>query len=104
MNTIIDPQRLAADLRDAVVAVAGVSRCSSGSVIEVTTQFAGGSVRGIRLAGDVVEIYVVLNALPIPVITERVHQVAAAILRQYGDQRPIRVIVTDLELSALPIA
>ncbi|MGY0234172.1 hypothetical protein [Longispora urticae] len=96
------PGQLAEQLRDAVTAVPGVARCASAGPVAVATQFRGGSVPGIRLAGDEVQIHVVLATVPAGPIAEKVHRAAAAVLAAHGDPRPILVHIADLEIDALP--
>ncbi|MEV6520405.1 hypothetical protein AB0M43_00515 [Longispora sp. NPDC051575] len=96
------PGQLAGQLRDAVTAVPGVARCASAGPVAVTTQFRGGSVPGIRLAGDEVRIHVVLDAVPAGPIAEQVHRAAAAVLAEHGDTRTVLVHIADLELESLP--
>lgn len=94
------PQRLASTVRDAVLAVPGVARLTPGEPVEAATQFAGGKVVGVRL-GDPVEVHVAVDQLPIAPLAERVRDAVRAVLAHDGDDRPVEVIVDDLDLRSL---
>lgn len=91
---------LAGEVRDAVLGVPGVARLAPGSAVEVATQFAGGKVVGVRLAGPVVEVHVVVDALPIGPVADQVQGAAGRVLTAAGDPRPVRVVVTDVDDAA----
>lgn len=93
---------LARSLHDAISRVRGVSRLGGGSgVMEVSTQYAYGRVAGVSVAGARVEAQVVVTELPVVAVAERVHKAAARVLRASGDDRPVRVVVTDVDIDSL---
>ncbi len=94
---------LARSLAGAVDAVQGVRR-SGGSGVEVATQYRGGRIIGVRLADHEVTVQVVAECLPLGPLTEKVHAAARTVLRAAGDDRSVRVIVDDLDLTCLPSA
>ncbi len=95
--------RLASSLATAVDAVAGVRR-SGGSGVEVATQHRGGQIVGVRLAEREVTVQVVAERLPLAPLADEVGAAARAVLRAGGDERPVRVVVDDLDLTWLPRA
>lgn len=98
-------QALASAIRDAVLAVPGVARLAPGTAAEAATYFAGGKVVGVRLAGDPVEVHLVLDRLPVPEVAGRVDEAVRQVLARAGDPRPVRVVVEDVDdvaFRALP--
>ncbi|RKR85800.1 hypothetical protein BDK92_0009 [Micromonospora pisi] len=95
-----DRVALATAVRDAVLAVDGVRELTTGGPVEVATQFAGGKVSGIRL-GDEVEVHVMVDAVPIGPLGERVQAAVRAVLAGAGVDRPVEVVVDDIDLAAL---
>ena len=93
--------RLASSLATAVDAVTGVRR-SGGSGVEVSTQHRGGRIVGVRLAEHEVTVQVVAERLPLASLADKVGAAARAVLRAGGDERPVRVVVDDLDLTRLP--
>jgi len=94
-------QALATAVREATLAVPGVAWLASTAAVEVATYFAGGKVVGVRLAGDTVEVHVVLDRLPVPPVASRVDQAVRQVLAAAGDPRPVRVVVEDVADVAL---
>ncbi|MGW0435990.1 hypothetical protein ACWDV4_26025 [Micromonospora sp. NPDC003197] len=97
-----DQQRLASAVRDAVLAVPGVARLTSGGAIEVATQFSGGKVVGVRL-GDPVEVHVAVDRSPIIPVTEQVRAAVQAVLDRSGEHRPVEVVVDDIDPVAFAV-
>ncbi len=93
--------RLARSLATAVDAVAGVRRCG-GSGIEVSTQYRGGRIIGVRLADHEVTVQVVAERLPLEPLADQVRAAARAVLHASDDDRPVQVVVDDLDLTSLP--
>jgi hypothetical protein len=85
----------------AVDAVAGVRR-SAGSGVEVATQYRGGRIVGVELADREVTVQVVAERLPLGPLADNVRAAARAVLHAAGDDRPVRVVVDDLDLVSLP--
>ncbi|MBT8225190.1 MAG: hypothetical protein HKP61_08300 [Dactylosporangium sp.] len=94
-----DRGRLAVTVRDAVTAVPGVTRLVPGAPVEIATQYPGGKVPGIRLAGPVVEVHVSVDRLPVQVVAGEVRDVVRAVLAAAGDERQVQVVVEDLDLA-----
>jgi hypothetical protein len=95
------PEQVASKVRDAVLAVPGVTRLTPGGPVEVATLFAGGKVVGVRL-GDAVEVHVAVDRLPIAPLAEQVRAAVRTVLERDGESRPVEVVVDDLEPEALP--
>lgn len=93
--------RLAWSLAVAVDGVAGARRCG-GSGVEVSTQYRGGRILGVGLADEEVTVQVIGERLPLGPLTDEVRAAAGAVLRAAGDDRPIRVVVDDLDVTCLP--
>ena len=72
---------IARAVADAVRAVPGVAGLSPGTGIEVSTQFSGGKVIGVRLTGDEVQVHIVAGRGPLPPIA---NEAAAAARRVLG--------------------
>lgn len=93
---------LARAVRDAVTGVPGVTRLTGGGPVEVAARFPGGRIAGLRLTGDVVEVRIAIDRLPVHPIADRAHDAAVAALRRAGDDRPVRVLVADIDTESLP--
>jgi hypothetical protein len=98
--TAADPVTLAKAVRDAVLAVPGVVGLTPGGPVEVATQFAGGKIYGVRL-GDEVEVHVVVGAVPIGPLGEQIQAAVRAVLKRAGADRPVEVVVDDVDVAAL---
>lgn len=92
---------IARAVADAVLAVEGVARLSPGTGVEVSTQFSGGKVVGVRLTGDEVEVNVVADRTPLPPIANEAAAAARRVLHAAGDDRAVVVVVDDIEADAL---
>jgi hypothetical protein len=86
---------------DAVLAVPGVAGLSPGTGIEVSTQFSGGKVVGVRLTGDEVEVHITADRVPLPPIANEVSRAARRALSAAGDDRPVVVVIDDIAADAL---
>lgn len=104
--TPVRPTRaeLAESILAALLGVAGVARMSSGGTIEVATLHRGGKVPGVWLRPEVVEVHVVAEPVPLAPLAEEAHARIRSLLDAVGDQRPVRVVVDDIELDADPDA
>lgn len=91
---------LATQVRDAALAVPGVARLAAGSAVEIATHFAGGKVVGVRLAGETVQVHLVVDRLPVPPVADQVAAAVREVLTGAGDPRPVQVIVDDLDDAA----
>jgi len=92
---------IARAVADAVLAVPGVAGLSPGSGVEVSTQFSGGKVIGVRLTGDKVEVHIVADRIPLPPIANEAAAAARQVLAATGDDRPVVVVVDDIVTDAL---
>ena len=92
---------LARAVADAVVDVPGVTRLSPGTGVEVATLFAGGKVIGLRLSGEVVEVHLVADRVPLPPIADEAAAAARRVLSAAGDPRDVLVVMEDVEASAV---
>ena len=95
--------QLARSLAMAVDAVVGVRR-SGGSGVEVATQYRGSRIVGVRLTEGEVTVQVVAERLPLGPLADTVGAAARAVLQTVGDDRPVRVVVDDLDVTWMPRA
>lgn len=86
---------------DAALAVPGVAGLSPGKGIEVSTQFSGGKVVGVRLTRDGVTVAIVADRVPLPEIANEVTATVRRVLSATGDDRPVTVVIDDLVPEAL---
>ncbi|WP_329110425.1 hypothetical protein OG792_15850 [Micromonospora sp. NBC_01699] len=100
-RTRADRVALATAVRDAVLGVDGVAGLSTGGPVEVATLYAGGKVSGVRLADDLVEVHVTVDAVPIEPLGERIRAAVRSVLERAGADRPVEVVVDDVDLAAL---
>jgi hypothetical protein len=92
---------IARAVADAVLAVPGVAGLSPGSGVEVSTQFSGGKVIGVRLTGNEVEVHIVADRGPLPPIANEAAAAAGRVLSAGGDNRPVLVVVDDIVTDAM---
>jgi hypothetical protein len=97
-----DPGLISRAVALGVAGVAGVARLTPGAGVEAATYFAGGKTLGVVVQKDQVRVHVVLSQLPIAQVTERVREAAQRVLRALGAERPVEVVVEDLEVEQLP--
>ncbi|MGW4467305.1 hypothetical protein [Micromonospora sp. NPDC004704] len=95
-----DRVALATAVRDAVLGVDGVAGLNAGGPVEVATQYAGGKISGVRL-GEQVEVHVTVEAVPIGPLGERIAAAVRKVLDRAGVDRPVEVVVDDVDLAAL---
>jgi hypothetical protein len=86
---------------DAVLAVPGVAGLSPGRGVEVSTQFPGGKVVGVRLSGDEVCVRITADRVPLPAVAAQVRASARRVLAAAGDDRPVTVFIDDVTPAAL---
>ena len=101
MTTVVRREDLALAAADAALGVPGVARLSPGSGVEVSTQYAGGKVLGIRLGGERAEVHIVADRVPLPPITDQVGAAVGAVLAAAGESKPVTVVVADVEVAAV---
>jgi hypothetical protein len=100
----VDPGRrgrLALAVATAVDSVGGVRR-TGGQGTEVSTQYPGGRVLGVRLATHVVTVHIVAERLPLAAVAEAVRFAARSALVSLGDSRTVAVAIEDLDVPSLP--
>ncbi len=93
--------RLALAVAEAVDTVPGARR-SPGGGIEVSTQYPGGRVIGIRLDAGAVTVHVVAERLPLPELVDAVHAAVLGALEADSEFRTVAVVVDDLDVERLP--
>ena len=101
MTAVVRREDVARAVADAVTAVPGVAGLSPGSGVEVSTQFAGGKVVGVRLTGDEVEIHIVADQVPLGRVGDEAAAAARRVLTANGDTRPVIVVIDDVAAEAL---
>ena len=92
---------VAGAVADAALVVPGVANLSPGRGIEVSTQFAGGKVIGVRFTGDVVTVAIVADRVPLPQVAGEVAASVRRVLAAMGDGRPVTVVIDDVVPEAL---
>lgn len=92
---------IAQAVADAVRAVPGVAGLSPGTGVEVSTQFSGGKVIGVRLIGDEAAVHIIADRLPLPPIANEAAAAARQVLRAAGDDRPVVVVIDDIASDAM---
>lgn len=102
---MIDPmvrrEDIARAVAEATLAVPGVASLSPGPGVEVSTQFSGGKVIGVRLTGPQVAVHVVADRVPLPPIATAVTEAVRQVLAATGDERPVAVVVDDVAVEAV---
>ena len=91
---------LANAVADAARAVPGVARLNHEGLVEISTQFAGGKVLGVRLLGDRAEVHIVANRGPLPQVADNVVAAVSAVLDAAGEPRPVTVVIDDITTEA----
>lgn len=92
---------VARGVAEAALSVPGVAALSPGRGIEVSTQFAGGKVVGVRLSGDEVCIRITADRGPLPEVAAQVRACARRVLQAVGDNRTVTVYIDDVTPAAL---
>ena len=87
---------LAHAVADAARGVPGVADLHHRGVVEISTQFAGGKVLGVRLLPDRAEVHVVVDRGPVPAIADEVAAAVGRVLAAAGEPRPVTVVVDDI--------
>lgn len=91
---------LANAVADAARAVPGVAALSSQGPVEISTQFAGGKVLGVRLRDDLAEVHIVASRVPLHAVADEVAQVVSGVLAAAGEPRPVTVVIDDITPGA----
>jgi hypothetical protein len=92
---------LAHAVADAALAVPGVARLSSQGPVEISTQFAGGKVLGIRLRPDAAEVHIVASRNRLLEVADEVASAVSAVLSAAGEPRPVTVVIDDITAEAV---
>lgn len=92
---------LARALAAEIAGVAGVSRLGGGDGVQAATQFPYGKVDGVSVTEARIEARVVADRLPVTEVAQRVHKAAGLVLLAAGDTRPVRVVITDVDVESL---
>jgi len=90
---------LAREVAAAVAQTDGVARLTPGRGVEAATYYPGGKTQGVVVTG---EGSVVISALPVVKVVERVQRAVGDVLARYGEPRRVGVVVEDLVLERLP--
>jgi len=86
---------------DAALAVPGVAGLSPGRGVEVSTQFSGGKVLGVRFTADGVTIQIIADRVPLPPVASEVTASVRRVLSAMGDGRAVTVVIDDVVAEAL---
>ena len=97
----MDRGRLAHALREAVGRVAGVSRLVADGPVETAAHYPGGTVPGVGLCGDELLIRIAVTRLPVEPVASQAVRAARRVLDQAGDDRPVHVVVADIDIDRL---
>jgi hypothetical protein len=100
MTTVVRREDVARSVAEAVTAVPGVAGLTPGPGVEVSTQFSGGKVVGVRLGGEQVEIHIRADRMPLPPIAAEAIAAARRVLAAIGDERRVLVVVDDVVADA----
>jgi hypothetical protein len=92
---------LAHAVADAARAVPGVARLYHRSAVEISTQYAGGKVYGVRLLPGLAEIHIVADRGDLRELADDVAAAVGAVLSAAGDPRRVDVVIEDVTTSAL---
>jgi hypothetical protein len=98
---VVRREDLAHAAADAALSVPGVARLSPGPGVEVSTQYAGGKVLGVRLGEERAEVHIVADRMPLPPVTDQVAAAVAGVLAAAGEPKPVTVVVADIEMAAV---
>ena len=101
MSAMVRLEDVARGVAEAALAVPGVAGLSPGRGIEVSTQFPGGKVVGVRLSGSEVCVRVTADRVPLPAVAAQVRASARRVLQAVGDNRPVTVFIDDVTPAAL---
>jgi hypothetical protein len=86
---------------DAARSVPGVARLHHRGPVEISTQFPGGKVLGVRLRPDAAEVHIVADRGDLRRIAADVAAAVGSVLAAAGEGRPVEVVVADVTPAAL---
>ena len=92
---------VARSVAEAALAVPGVASLSPGRDIEMSTQFPGGKVVGVRLSGAEVCVRITADRVPLPAVAAEVSASVRRVLAALGDNRRATVFIDDVTPAAL---
>ncbi|PZR85738.1 MAG: hypothetical protein DLM67_25240 [Candidatus Nephthysia bennettiae] len=99
-----DPGLIAQTVALHLAGLAGVARLTAGAGAEAATYYAGGKTLGVVVRQDLVRLHIVVLELPLVGVAERVRETVQRALRALGAERPVEVVVEDVELDQLPLS
>jgi hypothetical protein len=88
--------------RAVAVGVARLARLTPGAGVEAATHFAGGKTLGVVITEDRIEVHVAVRELPVAQAAERVREAARQALGALRAERPVDVLVEDVDIDRLP--
>lgn len=107
MSTLTDTDaraRLAIAISEGVQAVPGVVRMSAGAGVRAVTHYAAGTVTGVVLGPDRVEVHVAIDRRPVQSVADAVRAATRAAVDRTSDgtvELPVVLVcVDDIELEA----
>ena len=86
----------------AAAAVPGVASMAGGRWGQSVTYHRAGRSIGVRVYDGAVSVHVVVDALPIDTVAERVRRAVRSALEEAGYALRVDVVVEDIEVAALP--
>jgi hypothetical protein len=101
VTAVVRREDLARAAADAALAVPGVARLDSRDSVEVSTQYPGGKVVGLRLSEEHAEVHIVADRVPLPPVTEQVAAAVGGVLAAAGEPKPVTVVVVDVDLAVV---
>jgi hypothetical protein len=98
---VVRVEDVARAVAGATLAVPGVAALSPGPGVEVSTQFSGGKVVGVKLGGDEVSVRIAADRVPLPPVAAEVTASVRRVLLAMGDTRSVTVFIDDVTPGAL---
>jgi len=86
-----------------VAGLAGVAGLSAGHAVEAATYYPGGKTVGVAVHDETVTVHVVIDALPVHDVAERVRRAAEASLAELGRGGRVDVVIEDVVVAGLPV-
>lgn len=99
---IADASDVARTAAGAAATVPGVARMAPGRWGEAVTYHRGGRSVGVQVRDGALSVHVVVDALPIGEVAERVRRAVAEALERAGHAVRVDVVVEDIDIAVLP--
>lgn len=99
---ITDVRDIAQTAAGAATTVPGVARMAPGRWGEAVTYHRGGRSVGVQVRDGALSVHVVVDAVPIEEVAERVRRAVAEALTRAGHAVRVDVVVEDIEIAILP--